>query len=110
MRHIPAGDPGRPTTWAGRRSLPAAAAVMAVQVVVLLVAPLGAPGLAAGALGLMPALATFVLLLEERRIGRPVGLWDVVPRLAPGPVVRIGVGSWSDRSQSRHAHPPGRSP
>jgi hypothetical protein len=113
VHHIAAGAPGRPTVWAGRRSLPAAAVVIGVEVVVLLVAPMGAPGLAGGALGLLPAMATFVLLLEERRIGRSVGLWDVVPRLAPGPVVRIGppsLPSWPDRSQSWDAHPPGGSP
>jgi hypothetical protein len=113
VHRIPAGDPGRPTRWPGRWSLPAAAIAVVIEVIVLLVAPMGALGLAGGVLGLMPAAATFVLLREERRIGRTVGLWDVVPRLAPRTVARIGplpLPSWPDRSQSGHAHPQRRSP
>ena len=107
VHRIPSLDPGRPTTWAGRWPLPAAAVAAVVEVAVLLVAPLGAMDVAGGALGLLPAVATFVLLLEERRIGRSVGLWDVVPGLAPGTVARIGPVWGHNRGD---AHPPGGSP
>jgi hypothetical protein len=41
-------------------------------------------------------VATFALVIEERRVGRALGLWDAFPQLGPKTVAKVGMPFWPD--------------
>jgi hypothetical protein len=112
---VPTGAGDRPTRWTARVSSAAAALaagcvglVAAVDVEELTEVLLLLGG---GVAGIAAVLLAAVLLNEERRVGRPIGVWDVWPRLAGGPTaVKSAQGAWwwhasQGREGSEHAAP-----
>jgi hypothetical protein len=93
----PAGQ-DRPTALTGLASVVTATALTAVDWFFLSVLPSGALGFAGGALGIATAVLAGALLVDERRIGRRIGLWDVYPSLGPRTATVVGQRLWWPRS------------
>jgi hypothetical protein len=73
-------------------------AVAICEAVAVIVGPSSVVTVASVVAGSVTATFTIALVVREHRIGRPIGLWDVAPGLAPGRMIRKV--TWWDRQRA----------